>query len=105
MIHRARWEMLIKFYGKDTTTGHVGDGGYHSRESVFTYQRIPVGRLDAFVSSCRSGIPWNVPAPPEIIKQLEEEHVRTGKPIVYPRPIPSFKLRRMRGDSGRASLR
>src|SRR3712207_2006343 len=72
--------------GKDTTTGHWEMAGIILEEAFPTYpEGFPPEIIERFISE--TGVPGvlgNVPASgTEIIKQLGEEHVRTGKPIVY----------------------
>src|SRR5207237_4720878 len=72
--------------GKDTTTGHWEMAGIILKKAFPTYPHgFPLRIIDEFiVKADLPGILGNVPASgTEIIKQLGEEHVRTGKPIVY----------------------
>ncbi len=72
--------------GKDTTTGHWEMAGIILERAFPTYPNgFPKTIIDQFVA--RTGVPGilgNIPASgTEIIKDLGNEHVRTGKPIVY----------------------
>lgn len=72
--------------GKDTTTGHWEMAGIILDKAFPTYPNgFPQSILDRFVSETGvPGILGNVPASgTEIIKDLGEAHVTTGKPIVY----------------------
>src|SRR5204863_2197473 len=76
----------LKSNSKDTTTDHWKMAGIILERAFPTYPNgFPQSIIDQFVSSTRvPGILGNIPASgTEIIKQLGEEHVRTGKPIVY----------------------
>ncbi len=72
--------------GKDTTTGHWEMAGIILDQAFPLYPNgFPQSILDRFVSE--TGVPGvlgNIPASgTEIIKDLGEAHVTTGKPIVY----------------------
>jgi len=76
----------LKSNGKDTTTGHWEMAGIILDQAFPLYPNgFPQSILDRFISE--TGVPGvlgNVPASgTEIIKELGEEHVKTGKPIVY----------------------
>jgi len=76
----------LKSNGKDTTTGHWEMAGIILEHAFPLYPNgFPQSILDQFI--LETGVPGvlgNVPASgTEIIKDLGEEHVRTGKPIVY----------------------
>src|SRR6266446_1794571 len=76
----------LRSNGKDTTTGHWEMAGIILKEAFPTYpDGFPKSILDRFISETGvPGILGNVPASgTEIIKELGEEHVKTGKPIVY----------------------
>ena len=81
--------------GKDTTTGHWEMMGVRARAPV---PDVP-GRLPARghgrVRDARPGSGWlgNYPASgTEIIQELGDEHVRTGKPIVYTSADSVFQI-------------
>ncbi len=81
--------------GKDTTTGHWEMAGIILEEAFPTYpEGFPAEVIERFISE--TGVPGvlgNVPASgTEIIKELGEEHVRTGKPIVYTSADSVFQI-------------
>jgi phosphopentomutase len=81
--------------GKDTTTGHWEMAGIILEEAFPTYPRgFPPEVIESFIK--QTGVPGvlgNVPASgTEIIKELGEEHVRTGKPIVYTSADSVFQI-------------
>ena len=76
----------LRSNGKDTTTGHWEMAGIILEKAFPTYPGgFPEEVIGRFVAE--TGVPGvlgNYPASgTEIIKELGEEHVRTGKPIVY----------------------
>jgi phosphopentomutase len=76
----------LKSNGKDTTTGHWEMAGIILERAFPTYPNgFPQSIIDQFIEQTMvPGILGNVAASgTEIIKELGEEHVRTGKPIVY----------------------
>ncbi|MDT7806366.1 MAG: phosphopentomutase [Acidobacteriota bacterium] len=76
----------LRSNGKDTTTGHWEMAGIILEKAFPTYpEGFPPDVIARFVAQTRvPGILGNYPASgTEIIKELGEEHVRTGKPIVY----------------------
>lgn len=76
----------LRSNGKDTTTGHWEMAGIILEQAFPTYPNgFPNSILDRFISETGvPGILGNVPASgTEIIKDLGEAHVTTGKPIVY----------------------
>jgi phosphopentomutase len=81
--------------GKDTTTGHWEMAGIILKKAFPTYPNgFPPQIIDNFVSHANvPGVLGNIPASgTEIIKQLGEEHVRTGKPIVYTSADSVFQI-------------
>src|SRR4030095_17218495 len=81
--------------GKDTTTGHWEMAGIILEKAFPTYPGgFPPEVVDGFVEQAKvPGILGNVPASgTEIIKELGEEHVRTGKPIVYTSADSVFQI-------------
>jgi phosphopentomutase len=82
----SAWGRLTEISrGKDTVTGHWEMVGVHTKVAFPTYpQGFPPDVLAAFEQITGRGTLGNYPASgTEIIKSLGEEHVRTGKPIVY----------------------
>ena len=71
--------------GKDTTTGHWEMAGVWLDQAFPVYpQGFPHELIAEFEKRIGRGTLGNKPASgTEIIKELGEEHVRTGKPIVY----------------------
>jgi phosphopentomutase len=71
--------------GKDTTTGHWEMAGIWLDQAFPVYPNgFPHEIIEAFEKQIGRGTIGNKPASgTEIIKELGEEHVRTGKPIVY----------------------
>ena len=71
--------------GKDTTTGHWEMAGVWLPQAFPVYPRgFPREIIAEFERQIGRGTIGNKPASgTEIIKELGEEHVRTGKPIVY----------------------
>lgn len=76
----------LKSNGKDTTTGHWEMAGIILERAFPTYPNgFPQTLIDEFVAKTNvPGILGNCPASgTEIIKELGDEHVNTGRPIVY----------------------
>ena len=71
--------------GKDTTTGHWEMAGVWLDQAFPVYPHgFPPEIIEAFEKQIGRKTLGNKPASgTEIIKELGEEHVRTGKPIVY----------------------
>src|SRR5256885_1764614 len=71
--------------GKDTTTGHWEMAGVWLDQAFPVYKKgFPPGLIAEFEHLIARKTLGNKPASgTEIIKELGEEHVRTGKPIVY----------------------
>lgn len=71
--------------GKDTTTGHWEMAGVWLDQAFPVYPHgFPKELIAEFEKQIGRGTLGNKPASgTEIIKELGEEHVRTGKPIVY----------------------
>ncbi|MDM7920789.1 MAG: phosphopentomutase, partial [Pyrinomonadaceae bacterium] len=81
--------------GKDTTTGHWEMAGIILKKAFPTFpDGFPPRVIDRFVAETGvPGILGNVPASgTEIIKELGEEHMRTGKPIVYTSADSVFQI-------------
>lgn len=79
-------KMKEKSNGKDTTIGHWEMVGIYSPEKFPTYpDGFPTDIIDKFVKMANvPGILGNkVASGTEIIKELGEEHIKTGKPIIY----------------------
>ena len=71
--------------GKDTTTGHWEMAGVWLDQAFPVYkQGFPREIMDTFETQIARKTIGNKPASgTEILKELGEEHLRTGKPIVY----------------------
>jgi phosphopentomutase len=71
--------------GKDTTTGHWEMAGVWLLQAFPVYKKgFPPEIINTFEAQIGRKTIGNKPASgTEIIKELGEEHVRTGKPIVY----------------------
>src|SRR5215207_7080059 len=85
----------LRSNGKDTTTGHWEMAGIVLDQAFPTYpDGFPAVVLDRFIRETNvPGILGNIPASgTEIIEKLGEEHVRTGKPIVYPSADSVFQI-------------
>jgi phosphopentomutase len=85
----------LRSNGKDTTTGHWEMAGIILKQAFPTYpEGFPQSILDRFISETGvPGILGNIPASgTEIIKQLGDEHVKTGKPIVYTSADSVFQI-------------
>ena len=85
----------LRSNGKDTTTGHWEMAGIVLTQAFPTYPNgFPVPVIDRFIKETSvPGILGNIPASgTEIIKQLGEEHVKTGKPIVYTSADSVFQI-------------
>ncbi|MEQ1763806.1 MAG: phosphopentomutase [Pyrinomonadaceae bacterium] len=85
----------LKSNGKDTTTGHWEMAGIVLEKAFPTFPKgFPDRIINEFVAQAKvPGILGNIPASgTEIIKELGEEHVRTGKPIVYTSADSVFQI-------------
>jgi phosphopentomutase len=85
----------LRSNGKDTTTGHWEMAGIILDQAFPTYPNgFPAPVIDKFIKETDvPGILGNIPASgTEIIKVLGEEHVNTGKPIVYTSADSVFQI-------------
>lgn len=85
----------LKSNGKDTTTGHWEMAGIILKKAFPTFpDGFPPRIIDEFVAQAKvSGVLGNIPASgTEIIKQLGEEHLKTGNPIVYTSADSVFQI-------------
>ncbi len=80
--------------GKDSTSGHWELAGLIVREPFPTYPNgFPPEIIEAFSRKIGRGVIGNcVASGTEIIAELGEEHVRTGKPIVYTSADSVFQI-------------
>lgn len=85
----------LKSDGKDTTTGHWEMAGIILKQG---FPKFPDGFPDRIISEFVAkanvtGVLGNVPASgTEIIKELGEEHIATGKPIIYTSADSVFQI-------------
>ncbi len=85
----------LKSNGKDTTTGHWEMAGIILKKAFPTFPKgFPPRIISEFVEKARvPGVLANVPASgTEIIKEFGEEHIKTGKPIVYTSADSVFQI-------------
>ncbi len=85
----------LKSNGKDTTTGHWEIAGIVLEKAFPTFpDGFPPRVIDKFVDETKlPGVLANIPASgTEIIKKFGEEHVKTGKPIVYTSADSVFQI-------------
>ncbi|MCU1290211.1 MAG: phosphopentomutase [Acidobacteria bacterium] len=85
----------LKSNGKDTTTGHWEIAGIVLEKAFPTFpDGFPDRIIKDFVSEAKvPGVLANVPASgTEIIRQFGEEHIKTGKPIVYTSADSVFQI-------------
>jgi phosphopentomutase len=80
--------------GKDTTTGHWELAGVLLERPFPVYPRgFPPGLMAEYEALIGRGTLGNYPASgTEIIKELGEEHMRTGQPIVYTSADSVFQI-------------
>jgi phosphopentomutase len=80
--------------GKDTTTGHWEMAGVILKTPLPLYPKgFPKEVLDEFTRQTKLEVLGNKPASgTEIIQELGDEHVRTGKPIVYTSADSVFQI-------------
>ncbi|CAN5433612.1 phosphopentomutase [soil metagenome] len=85
----------LKSNGKDTTTGHWEMAGIILKKAFPTFpQGFPQRIIADFTEKANvPGVLANVPASgTEIIKEFGEEHLKTGKPIVYTSADSVFQI-------------
>lgn len=80
--------------GKDTTIGHWEIAGIHSKTPFPTYPNgFPKEVIDAFEKATGRGTLCNRPySGTEVIKDFGEEHIKTGKLIVYTSADSVFQI-------------
>ena len=80
--------------GKDTTTGHWELAGVSSSEAFPTFPNgFPKNFMDMYEERIGIGTLGNYPASGTvIIEELGEEHVNTGKPIIYTSADSVFQI-------------
>jgi phosphopentomutase len=81
----ASWARLTsKSAGKDTTTGHWELMGHPLEKPFATFESFPTDLVTALENRGGVGFIGNIAASgTEILVRLGEEHLRTGKPILY----------------------
>lgn len=86
--------MQERSLGKDTTIGHWELAGAISARPLPTYPNgFPKDLLDEFSSQCGRGVLCNLPySGTEVIRDYGEEHLRTGKLIVYTSADSVFQI-------------
>ena len=85
----------LKSNGKDTTTGHWEMAGIILEKAFPTFPNgFPESIINEFISAAKiPGVLGNtVASGTDIIRQLGEEHVATGKPIVYTSADSVFQI-------------
>ena len=88
-------KMAEKSIGKDTTTGHWEMAGVITSEPFPTFSQngFPRELMDAFEQAIGRKTLGNIAiSGTEIIKQLGEEHQKTGSPIVYTSADSVFQI-------------
>lgn len=79
--------------GKDTTTGHWEFMGIQLEAPFRTFREFPKPVMAAFDRATGRGHLGNYPASgTDIIRDLGEEHLRSGKPIVYTSADSVFQI-------------
>lgn len=80
--------------GKDTVTGHWELAGIHLKHAFPTYpDGFPEDIMEEFTKITGLGYLGNIPASgTEIIKELGDEHMATGKPIIYTSADSVFQI-------------
>ena len=87
-------KMLELSRGKDTTTGHWEIAGIVSERPLPTYpEGFPSDLIAAFESATGRGVLCNKPySGTEVIKDFGDEHLKTGKLIVYTSADSVFQI-------------
>ncbi|HNZ67501.1 MAG: phosphopentomutase [Planctomycetes bacterium] len=92
---KGAWGKMAEFsMGKDTTTGHWEIAGVQLEKAFPTYPNgFPKEIIEPFCQQIGREILGNYPASgTEIIQKLGDEHVATGKPIVYTSADSVFQI-------------
>lgn len=90
----AYGKMAERSAGKDTTTGHWEMSGIVLSQPFPTYPSgFPAELIASFTKATGRGVLGNkVASGTEIIKELGDEHLRTGNPIVYTSADSVFQI-------------
>lgn len=90
----AYGKMIERSKGKDTTTGHWEISGIHLDKPFPTYPNgFPKEVIDRFEKAAGRGTLGNYAASGTVIIQdLGDEHIKTGKPIVYTSADSVFQI-------------
>lgn len=79
--------------GKDTTTGHWEFMGIVLEHPFRTFEKFPLEVMEAFDAITGRGHLGNYPASgTDIIRDLGEEHLKTGMPIIYTSADSVFQI-------------
>ena len=80
--------------GKDTTIGHWEIAGIHSKNPLPTYPNgFPQDVIEEFERRTQRGVLCNLPySGTEVLRDYGEEHLRTGKLIVYTSADSVFQI-------------
>ena len=85
--------MEEKSFGKDTITGHWEISGIILDKGFNTFEHFPKELIEEFEKKTNRKVIGNKPASgTEIIKELGEEHIRTGNLIVYTSADSVFQI-------------
>ena len=86
--------MSERSQGKDTTTGHWEIAGLVSERPLPTYpDGFPQSIIDEFSEKCGRGVLCNKPySGTDVIRDFGEEHLKTGKLIVYTSADSVFQI-------------
>ncbi|MBQ8295319.1 MAG: phosphopentomutase [Clostridia bacterium] len=92
--HTCYARMSESSRGKDTTIGHWEIAGIYSADPLPTYPNgFPKSLLDEFEKLTGRGVLCNKPySGTEVIKDYGEEHIKTGKLIVYTSADSVFQI-------------
>ena len=87
-------KMTEKSAGKDTTIGHWEIAGLISEKPLPTYKNgFPPEIIEKFEKAIGKGILCNLPySGTEVLRDYGDEHMRTGKPIVYTSADSVFQI-------------
>lgn len=91
--------------GKDTTTGHWELMGLPLEEAFQTFASFPEAFVEALAAATGTGFIGNKAASgTEILKELGEEHIRTGFPILYTSADSVLQIAAYEGKFGEERL-